>query len=561
MGVGLLEAARLLAESTGREIVVDGKLAVKRHLSKDPSHGSSGIDAFLSTSSAGGGLQILVSGLAKSVTAKSAFRAACAAGGVLLDVLAIDDGRRPHEKVEAIEGLRPDMILIAGGIDGGEVANVVRMASVIQAADLKPKYLPEGRMPVVYAGNKDAQGQIQTLLGDRVELTQVPNLRPTLDHENLYPTRRAIHELFTRYVMARAPGYSRIAGWTMLPVEPTPVAVETMLKIVSRRQQRNIIMVDIGGATTDVFSYYDDVYNRTVSANLGMSYSASNVLLEAGIENIMRWLTSDIPERRVRNMIVNKCIHPTRVPRDEEELEVEQACAREALRLALKTHRQLSVRVSSDAQKDWTRAAFWSDKRFKAGFAEEPYIRMNEVALLFGSGGVLSCAPERWQAAMMLIDGLGPVGVTSLGVDSIFMTPHLGVLARLSVEAAFDTYMNQCYVPLGTCLSFGGRVVPGEHAATVSMSGHSIQGGMEISGGDVAVIPLDSRDVVDVEIQPGRKVDAGLGPGVMVRAQCRGGEVGIVIDARGRPIQFPQDPDERRVVLKKWHDSFGGAGE
>ncbi len=559
--IGLLQAARALGERTGRQIVVGEKLAVKQRLSKGPSHGTSGVDAFLSTSSAGGGLQILVSGLAKTVTAKSAFRAACAAGGVLLDVLAIDDGRRPHEKVEAIEGLRPDMILIAGGIDGGAVAHVVRMASVIQAADLKPKYLPEGKMPVLYAGNKDARRQIQILLGDRVELTEVPNLRPTLDHENLYPTRRAIHELFTKYVMARAPGYSRIAGWTTLPVEPTPVAVETMLKIISRRQQRNIIMVDIGGATTDVFSHYDDVYNRTVSANLGMSYSASSVLLEAGIENIMRWLTSDIPERQVRNMIVNKCIHPTRVPRDEVELEVEQACAREALRLALKTHRQLSVRVSSDAQKDWTRAAFWSDKRFKAGFAEEPYIKMSEVALLFGSGGVLSYAPERWQAAMMLIDGLGPVGITSLGVDSIFMMPHLGILARLSVEAAFETFMNQCYVPLGTCISFGGRVVPGEHVATVALGGHYVQEGLEISGGEMAILPVDSGDEVDVEIRPGRKVDAGAGPGRMVRSRCRGGEVGIIIDARGRPIQFPQDPAERRAALKTWHGSFGGAGK
>jgi uncharacterized protein (TIGR01319 family) len=542
--VGLLNAARALGERLGRKLTDNGRLAA-----------GSGFDTYLSTSSAGGGLQILVSGLAKTVTAKSAFRAACAAGGVLLDVLAIDDGRKPHEKVEAIEDLRPDMILIAGGIDGGEVANVVRMASVILAANLKPKYLPEGRMPVVYAGNVDARGQMEAMLRGKVELMIVDNLRPEMDRENLGPTRRAIHELFTRHVMARAPGYSEVSGWTKLPIEPTPVAVESMLEIISRRQGRNVIMVDIGGATTDIFSFFDGSYNRTVSANLGMSYSASNVLLEAGAGNIMRWLSANLSERKLRNMIANKCIHPTRLPRDEVELEVEQACAREALRLALKTHRELSVRVRTTTTKDWTRATFWSGKQFKPEFAEEQYIQMGEVALLFGSGGVLSHAPERWQAALMLIDSLGPVGITELGVDSIFMMPHLGALARLSVEAAYKAFLADCFVPLGTCISFAGRIAPGQHAATVKLSGHRSEE-IAIAGGELRVIPAAANEEFDVKIVPARKVDAGAGPGKPVTGVCRGGKVGIIIDARGRPIQFPEDPSERRTLVNSWRRSF-----
>lgn len=542
--VGLFDALRRLGESTGTEIVRSGTLA-----------DGEGFDGYLSTSSAGGGLQILVSGLARTVTAKSAFRAACAAGGVLLDVLAIDDGRRPHEKVEAIENLHPDMILIAGGIDGGDVANVVRMASVILAADLKPKYVSEGRMPVVYAGNIDAREQIEAMFRDHVLLTLVDNLRPTMARENLDPSRRAIHEIFTQHVMARAPGYAGLADWTMLPIEPTPVAVENMLEIISRRRERNIIMTDIGGATTDVFSFFDGTYNRTVSANLGMSYSASNVLLEAGVENIMRWLTADLSERNVRNMIANKSIHPTRLPRTETELEVEQACAREALRLALKTHRELSVRVRKATTKDWRRASFWSNKRFKPEFAEEEYIRMEQVDTLFGSGGVLSYAPERWHAAMMMIDGLQPLGITELGVDSIFMTPHLGVLARLSVDAAYETFLNECYVPLGSCISLGGRVRHGEHAALVRFRGVWSRE-FAVSGGAIKVIYAAPGDEFDVEIEPTRKVDAGAGPGKIARGVCRGGEAGIVIDARGRPIQFPEYPGERMRLVSYWRRSY-----
>jgi uncharacterized protein (TIGR01319 family) len=277
---GVLEAARRLGEQVGKKLVDNGKLAAGKEF-----------DAFYSTSSAGGGLQILVSGLAQSVTAKSAYRAACAAGGVILDVLAVDDGRMPHEKVEAIENLRPDMILIAGGIDGGDVVNVVRMAAVLMEAKLKPKYLPEGKMPIVFAGNIDVRRSMEVLLGEKSELMCVDNLRPEMDRENLDPTRRAIHELFTKYVMARAPGYPAVAEWTSLPIEPTPAAVERMIEIVSAHKDGNTIMVDIGGATTDVFSYYNRIYSRTVSANLGMSYSASHVLLEAGAENVRYFRT------------------------------------------------------------------------------------------------------------------------------------------------------------------------------------------------------------------------------------------------------------------------------
>ena len=143
--VGLVEAIKALGAAVGRRLLRDGRPVV-----------GEGIDAFLATSSAGGGLQILVSGLARSVTAKSAYRAACAAGGVLLDVLAIDDGRMPHEKVEAIEHLRPDMILIAGGVDGGTKTHVVELAELIAAADPKPRLGRGYRLPVIYAGNVDA---------------------------------------------------------------------------------------------------------------------------------------------------------------------------------------------------------------------------------------------------------------------------------------------------------------------------------------------------------------------------------------------------------------------
>ena len=543
--VGLVEAIKALGAAVGRRLLRDGRPVV-----------GEGIDAFLATSSAGGGLQILVSGLARSVTAKSAYRAACAAGGVLLDVLAIDDGRMPHEKVEAIEHLRPDMILIAGGVDGGDVGNVVRMTSIIMGARLKPKYVPDGKMVVIFAGNADARRQIESLLGGKVELKIVDNLRPALDRENLEPTSIAIHELFTEHVMARAPGYPKVGKWTTLPVEPTPAAVERMLEALHERKSENMMMVDIGGATTDVFSCYEGGFSRTVSASLGMSYSASNVLLEAGVENVMRWLTKEMPERLVRNMIANKCINPTRLPRDEVELELEQALARAALSRALKTHREMSVRLSRPTFKDWIKNAVVAEPRMAPDRYEHHYIDMGRVSLLFGSGGVLSKAPRRWQAAMMMIDGLEPVGVTTLGVDSIFMTPHLGMLAALDEDAACASFETQCFVPLGACVSFSGPFRAGKPAGRVVLRGDRREETHDLDWGDFLIVPADEDEEFEVEVTPARRADAGAGRGRKVNARCRGGAVGVVIDARGRPVALPVDEDQRKKVVAEWRRRF-----
>jgi hypothetical protein len=143
--------------------------------------------------------------------------------------------------------------------------------------------------------------------------------------------------------MAQAPGYNKLLGWTGAPIMPTPSAVGEIMRTIARRSGINVIGVDIGGATTDVFSVFGEVFNRTVSANLGMSYSVSNVLAETGLANVLRWLPFEMDEEDLRNRIKNKMIRPTTIPQTLTDLQVEQALAREALRLAFDQHKLLAV--------------------------------------------------------------------------------------------------------------------------------------------------------------------------------------------------------------------------
>ena len=537
---GVLNATAELEELTGRRVIESGQI-MKSQQSDE------GVDLFISTSSAGGGLQMMVAGVVRSMTAESAERAALGAGAIVMDVIASNDGRMFHEEVERIRQLRPDMILLSGGVDGGTTSHIAQLAEVIRAADPKPRLGITYKLPVIYAGNKDARGIVRDILGEQTALDMVENIRPVLERENLMPARLKIQDLFLQHVMAHAPGYKELMSWTDAAIMPTPGAVGAMIQTVADEEGMQVIGVDIGGATTDVFSVFGGTFNRTVSANLGMSYSIGNVLAEAGLENITRWLPFHLDEKQLLNRIKNKMIRPTTIPQTLEELIVEHSVAREALRLALQQHRSLAVGLKGVQQQRTISDAF---SQTETG---ETLVNMVSLDMIVGSGGVLSHAPRRSQAAMMLLDAFLPEGVTRLAVDSIFMMPQLGVLAQVNKEAAMQVFRRDCLINLGTCIAPVGTANEGKNCIDIEAvmpDGSTIQ--KEIDFGQIFVIPLSDGESAKLDLQPRSGFDIGAGRGKRAQVEVTGGVVGIIIDARGRPLQLPQDTDQRVKKLREW---------
>jgi uncharacterized protein (TIGR01319 family) len=537
---GVLNAVAELEDLTGRKILESGQIV-------KPQNDSSGVDLYISTSSAGGGLQMMVAGVVRSMTAESAERAALGAGAIVMDVMASNDGRMVHEQVERIRQFRPDMILLSGGVDGGTTSHIAGLAEVIRAADPKPRLGIAYELPVIYAGNKDARDMVKDILVEKTALDMVENIRPVLERENLMPARLKIQDLFLQHVMAHAPGYKELMSWTDAPIMPTPGAVGAMIQTVADEDGIQVIGVDIGGATTDVFSVFDGVFNRTVSANLGMSYSIANVLAEAGLENITRWLPSHIEERQLRNRIKNKMIRPTTIPQTLEELVVEQAVAREALRLAFEQHKSLAVGLKGVQQQRTISDAF---SQTETGGT---LVDMISLDMIIGSGGVLSHAPRRSQAAMMMLDAFLPEGATRLAVDSIFMMPQLGVLAQVNRDAAMQVFRRDCLISLGTCIAPVGKGSEGKNCIYIEASmpdGSTVQ--KEISFGQMLVIPLPDGQRAKLDLHPRSGFDVGEGNGKSMELEVTGGVVGIIVDARGRPLQLPQDDDQRTRKLQEW---------
>jgi uncharacterized protein (TIGR01319 family) len=498
---------------------------------------------------------MMVAGVVKSMTGESAQRAALGAGAIVMDVLASNDGRLAHEKIEAIRRLRPDMILLSGGIDGGTISHVVELAELIGAADPRPRFGAGYQLPVIYAGNKDARGNIEGTLGEKTSLYLVDNIRPVLERENLGPARHEIHNLFMEHVMAQAPGYSKLMSWTAVPIMPTPAAVGAIIQTIAKRDDVEVIGVDIGGATTDIFSVFSDVFNRTVSANLGMSYSISNVLAEAGLPDIIRWVPfpkSEMDERALRDRIRNKMIRPTTIPQTRTELIVEQAIAREALRLAFVQHKELAVGLKGIQQERTISDAF--SQTMSGG----TLVNMLTLDILVGSGGVLSHAPRRVQAAMMLIDGFRPEAVTFLAVDSIFMMPQLGVLSTVMPEAATHVFERDCLVRLGSCVAPIGNGKKGQACLRISGEwpgkGHIEE---EIKYGEMALLPLGVGEKIKVKLDPVRPFDIGEGKGQAREVEIEGGSVGVIVDCRGRPLELPEDETARVDALNRWLSALG----
>lgn len=543
---GVLNAFAELEELSGRKIL-DGEKIIT------PANENIGVDIYISTSSAGGGLQMMVAGAVMTMSAQSAQKAALGAGAIVMDVIASNDKRLPHEKIERIRDLRPDMILLSGGTDGGTVSHVVELAEFIGAANPRPRLGMTFQLPVIYAGNKDAQDRVSDVLKDKTALRITDNLRPKLEKENLGPARQEIQNLFLEHVMAHAPGYKKLMSWTDVPIMPTPSAVGEMMQTIARKANINVVGVDIGGATTDVFSVFSGVFNRTVSANFGMSYSISNVIAETGIENIMKWLPFELEEADIRNRIKNKMIRPTTIPQLLEDLKLEHAIAREALRLSFIQHKALAVGLKGvQKQKDIS-------ETFDRVAEEETLIEMNNLDLIVGSGGVLSHAPRRSQAMMMMIDAFQPQGVTMIAVDSIFMMPHLGVLSTINEKAATEVFEKDCLIYLGPCISVTNSGKYGSHCLDCVITyANGKKREESLLFGELKVFQLGEGEEAEVEVTPAKQFDLGEGKGQKITRKVTGGVVGLVIDARGRPLDLQEGKGKKPLPerLSKWNNAF-----
>ncbi|HZU85847.1 MAG TPA: glutamate mutase L [Anaerolineaceae bacterium] len=230
-------------------------------------------------SSAAGGLRMTVHGLTYSMTARAAQEAALGAGAIVKMVTA---GELDAYDLKEIQSIRPNIILLAGGVDYGEKDIVLRNAEKIAALRLP--------VPVLYAGNVAIKKHIQQIFVEAgIEMLQAANVFPEVDVLNIEPLRKVIHEVFNRHII-HAPGMARFAELTDWGILPTPGAVLRGAELFAE-EMGDCLVFDVGGATTDVHSVTDGSREwamkmvepeprakRTVEGDLGVFINAHNIL-------------------------------------------------------------------------------------------------------------------------------------------------------------------------------------------------------------------------------------------------------------------------------------------
>jgi hypothetical protein len=293
----------------------------------------------------------------------------------------------------------------------------------------------------------------------------------------------------------------------------------------------NVTAVDVGGGTTTVMIAGEQgEFIPAVNTTVGVGTNIGDILHQVGLQRIARWLPFNTTEEEVRQFVLNHMLHPQSLPADSRELSLMQAFAREAITLTIEN-------------------------------AKKSNPQLPESDLILATGGVLSHAPKYGQVAMMLLDAIQPRGVTSLVLDRTMLISQLGAVATVAPVTAVQVNENDAVSHrLGTCVIPFGNVQPGQLAVRVGVEySNGRQMSIDVMGGTIEVIPLQVNEQALLTLFPAPTVDVGLGPGERARAaeEIDGGLIGLIIDARGRPLTLPTEEMERQARLLQWSQVLG----
>jgi hypothetical protein len=496
-----------------------------------------GVDVFIATSSAGPRLRAILVGLTPGVSLESGRRLAEATYLELVEEIGLSDRRKDEEQIDLILAARPDLILIVGGTDGGANASVLRLVdSVALAAGIRPG---SAAPRVLFAGNRQLGAEIVERFADRTSVSLAPNVRPGLEGADLTPARNRLAEVIAEMHAAKVSGFDELRQWSggfmMLSADAFGRVIRHLSTIYDPR--RGVLGVDIGASHTTVAAAFAGDLRLSVRSDLGLGAPLPSLLRYASMESILRWLPTDITEDVARDYIFNKSLQPATIPMERDELHLEFALARQVLVTALNQAR-----------------LGWPKNRNGGGVSWLP-----PMEPILAGGGVLSRAPRPGYAALALLDALQPGGISTLVLDPHSLAPALGAAAAVQPMVTVHVLESGSFVSLGTVVSPVGGGKPGRPVARLKLEreGTAVVEG-EVRLGQLVVLPLGPGEVGKLTIRPQHGFDVGFGaPGRAGVMRVTGGAVGLIIDARGRPLVLPRDEGRRRELNQKWLYDIG----
>ena len=556
---GIIQAVQTIEFVTGRHF-----FEKKQVISPERPNGN-GVDLFITTVSAGEPLRLVVMGAvtpalanlteqaisgfyvqaqvvpSPSFVASTSQRAVAVGTGSEGNWTADRMSQEWERQLSRIRELHPQTALIVGMADTPAGATPLQEACqllVNAAREQRAHSTQNGNSPtqesnlepysVIYAAAPQYVEAVRRMIQNVAEVTRAD---PLVSPAQIGLVSMAVGETYEKHITQHLPGYERLLSWSSTAPMASATSLSSLIRFLAQHYAMNVTAVDVGGAHTAVMVAGEHgEFLPMVNTNIGVGSHIDNLFQRIGWQRIARWVPFRVTEEEIRQFVLGQMTHPHTVPATSWQLQVSQAFAREAIALTMES--------------------------LKGANVEFP-----DSDLILATGGILSHAPKFGQVALILLDALQPRGVTSLVLDKTMLISQLGAVATVAPIAAvqvneYDAVSHR----LGTCVVPFGNMKPGEVAVRVGLEyANGQQVNLDVMAGSIEVIPLKPNEQALLTLFPAPNVDVGLGPGERARAaeEIDGGLMGLIIDARGRPLNLPAEETERQARLLQWNQALG----
>jgi hypothetical protein len=531
---GVRSAIESLQAVIGRTFL-DDKRAVIRPTNQE----GAGVDGLVLTLSAGPALKTVLVGLLSDVSLESARRLAGSLYAVVADTVGLEDARPPAQIIDSLVRVEPDLVLISGGTDGGASTAIRQVLEPVGLASfLTP---PEKRAAFLFAGNARMGEEVRSLLGSLASSMHIsPNVRPSLETEDLNPAERELARVFINIRKQQMAGVDLLDQWSNGHLLPTSYATGRMMRFLSKvyGSRKGILSVDLGSSAAIVCAGFEGRSSLATYPQFGLGENLAGLLNHTTPEEILRWSSVDFPAGALRDFLHEKSIHPNTVPATAEERALSEAVNRQALHLAT-----LAAR-----------------RHFPTG---APSLRAGLMPLfdpILAGGAALTEISLLGESLLLLLDAVQPVGVTGVILDQNSLLPMLGAAAGRNSLLPVQVLESGAFLSLGTVVApviSAPQGTPILLARLTSLDGTEAR--TEIRFGSIELLSLPGNQTGRLFLQPQRAADVGFGPGRSGTITVNGGALGVIFDGRGRPLELPDDGARRREQIKKWQGSMGGA--
>lgn len=490
-----------------------------------------GVDIMAATMSAGNPISVVTVGLLDNVSLLNAQYLAHTTYSKIMAEISLNDRRTSSDRINLLTEKRPDLIIITGGTNKGASKSLL---NILESIGLSSYLIDESQRPhILYAGNEELQEEVKSGLEKISKLRIAPNIQPVLGKENIYPAQNELNEIYKDVRIRQTGGIREVLSWTDGNFTSTASALGRVIRFLSEKYEpeKGVMGIDIGSYATILAAASSGEETLRVFPGLGVGAGCTGVLEESSLEEITRWLPLKLAEQDIRDYIYTKSAYPASLPTESEHLEIEIALAKQALRIASKkTIPSLHKRSAASSS------------------------LMPPIEPIIGLGRILTQAPTRSQSLSILLDGIQPTGVTTLALDQNDLLPGLGAASDINPLLTVQVIESNTFLNLGTIIAPMGYARPGTPILRIRVNredGRTFT--REIKFGSLTVLPIELGEKVSLHLRPLHRFDVGMGgPGKSGKVNAVGGSLGIIIDARGRPLHFFQDQEKNWKRNETW---------